>query len=215
VVGVLKVLDEHEVAVVKEGGQLPDREVPDAPGVLVLVGEAGVKYQAPERGSGLVDSAQWFDEERQRAVPWHDLNDALPGPCSELGAESKFGGLVALPTGVVTPPGGPEREAGLGHDEAALDHRTGDGIEGSESAVPLGGGTEDGHDVTSRLFLQADESWQETGRKGVTPGGLHQASRGRRQGPRAKRVGGGDSDEGRVTEEQGEGVITLRVGQAD
>ena len=88
VVGVLKVLDEHEVAVVKEGGQLPDREVPDAPGVLVLVGEAGVKYQAPERSSGLVDSAQWFDEEGERAVPWHDLDNALPSPCSELGAES-------------------------------------------------------------------------------------------------------------------------------
>ncbi len=49
VVGVLEILGEHDVAVVEEGGELPDGEVPHAPRVLELVGEAGVQDQAPER----------------------------------------------------------------------------------------------------------------------------------------------------------------------
>ena len=64
VVGVLEVLSEHDVAHVEECGELRDREVPDAPRILKLVGDAGVEDEAPPRVGGLVHRAERLDEER-------------------------------------------------------------------------------------------------------------------------------------------------------
>jgi hypothetical protein len=54
VVRVLEVLREHDVASVEEGRELGDGEVPYPPGVLVLVGDAGVEDETPPRGGSLV-----------------------------------------------------------------------------------------------------------------------------------------------------------------
>jgi hypothetical protein len=105
VVCVLKVLGKHDVAEVQEGSQLRDREVPHTPGVLILVGNTGVKDEAPPRGSCFVHCSKGLDEEWEGAAPRYNFDHALPGPGGELGAESDLGGLVPLPAGVVRPPG--------------------------------------------------------------------------------------------------------------
>ena len=101
VVCVLEILGKHDIADVQHRRELRDGEVPDAPGVLHLVGDSSVKDEAPPRVGGFVDRTEWFDEEREGAVARDQLGDALPGPCGELGPECDFGGLVAFPAGVV------------------------------------------------------------------------------------------------------------------
>ncbi len=101
VVGVLEILREHEITDVEEGRKLGDREVPDAPGVLKLVGKSSVEDEAPPGRRGLVDSAERLDVEREGAAPRHHLHDALPRPGSELGTKGDLGSLVALPASVV------------------------------------------------------------------------------------------------------------------
>jgi hypothetical protein len=101
VIGVLEVFGEHDVAVVKQCSKLRNREVPDAPRVLELVGEACVEDEAPPGGGGLVYRAEWLDEEGKAAVAGNHFCDALPCPGGELGAESDLGSLVAFPTSVV------------------------------------------------------------------------------------------------------------------
>ncbi len=69
--------------------------------ILIFVGNAGIQDEAPERVSGLVNSAQGLDEERQGAVVGHHFDDALPDPSGELGTEGDLSGFVAFPTGKV------------------------------------------------------------------------------------------------------------------
>jgi hypothetical protein len=61
VIGVLEVFCEHDVTVVEECSKVRNREVPDAPRVLELVGEACVDDEAPPGGSGLVYRAKWLE----------------------------------------------------------------------------------------------------------------------------------------------------------
>ncbi len=63
VVRILKVFREHDITGVEEGRELGDREVPYPPGVLILVGNAGVEDEAPPRRGGLVHCPQRLDEE--------------------------------------------------------------------------------------------------------------------------------------------------------
>ena len=53
-IGVLEVFGEHDVAVVKQCSKLRNREVPDAPRVLELVGKACVEDEAPPGGGATV-----------------------------------------------------------------------------------------------------------------------------------------------------------------
>jgi hypothetical protein len=156
VVGVLEVLGKHDVAEVQEGSQLGDRKIPHTPGVLILVGNTGVKNEAPPRGGCFVHGSKGLDEEWEGAAPGYDFDHALPSPGSELGAESDLGGLVPFPAGVVRSAGVPQRHSRLGHDHPALDYRGGDRVERAQAAVPLAGGHENRHDVAGRLLLQAD-----------------------------------------------------------
>ncbi len=64
-VGVLENLCEHDVAEVQKGGELGDREVPHAPGVLILVGDAGIKDEAPPLGCCLVYGTKGLDGDRE------------------------------------------------------------------------------------------------------------------------------------------------------
>jgi hypothetical protein len=141
-VRILEVLREHDVASVEEGRELGDGEVPDPPGVLVLVGDAGVEDEAPPRRGSLVHGPERLDEQGQGASLGNHLHHALPDPGSELRAERDLGGFVALPAGVVGSPRVAEGEPGLGHDHAALGHSGGDRIEGAETFVPVRGGHE-------------------------------------------------------------------------
>ncbi len=100
-VGVFQVFSKHDITVVQHGGESGDRKIPYAPRILELVGDAGVQDEAPEGISGLVDSAQGLDEKWQGAVVGHHLDDALPDPSGELGAEGDLSGFVAFPASVV------------------------------------------------------------------------------------------------------------------
>jgi hypothetical protein len=122
VVRVLKVLREHGVAHIEQGGQLGNGKVPDAPRVLERVGDACVEDEAPPRSRCLVDSAQRLNEERVAAPMGNHLDNALPGPSCELRADGYFGRLVALPAGMIWLSGGAESEAGFWHGELTADH---------------------------------------------------------------------------------------------
>jgi hypothetical protein len=83
VICVLKVLREHEVTSVEEGCKLGDGKIPYTPGVLVLVGDAGVEDEAPPRGSSLIHGPEWLNEEGQGAALRDHFHHAWPGPCGE------------------------------------------------------------------------------------------------------------------------------------
>jgi hypothetical protein len=55
VVSVLEVLGKQDVAEVEKACELGDGEVPHTPGVLELVGDAGVEDEAPPRGGHFVN----------------------------------------------------------------------------------------------------------------------------------------------------------------
>ena len=211
-VGVLEVFGEHDVADVEERGELRNGEVPDAPRVLELVGDAGVENQAPPRVGGLVHRAERLDEEREGAVAGNHFDDALPRPGGELGAKRDLGGLVALPAGVVRASGRAKGKAGLGHAESPFDDRRGHRVERAEALVPLGGGAEDRHEVAGWRLAEADVLRHEARGEVGAPGGVHQTGRGGRGGPGQDGMGGADGDQrlGREEERQGVGVIGLR-----
>ncbi len=66
---VLKVLGKHDIAEVEEAGELGDGEVPHTPGVLELVGDAGVEDEAPPRGGRFVNGAPKDSMKRGRGQP--------------------------------------------------------------------------------------------------------------------------------------------------
>jgi hypothetical protein len=103
VVGILEVFSEHDVTVVQKSRELRDGEVPHAPRVLILVGNAGVEDEAPPGCCGFVDSAEGLDEEGNGATLGNHLNNTLPSPGCYFGPEGNLGSLVALPAGVVGP----------------------------------------------------------------------------------------------------------------
>ena len=109
----------------------------------------GVQDEAPPWWGGLVHGAEGLDEEGKGAVGGDHLDDALPGPGGELGAEGNFGGLVAFPAGVVGAPRGAEGETRLGHAEPSLDDGGGRGVKRAEASVPSVRRAENGHDVSS------------------------------------------------------------------
>ena len=132
------------------------RKIPYTPGVLKLVGDTGIEDEPPPRSGGLVDRAQWLDEERKRAATGDDLDDTLPDPDREFGAERDLGSLVPLPASVIRASGVPEGEARFRHDHAALDNSGSDRVEGAQTAVPLSPGRVDRHHVAGRGLLKAD-----------------------------------------------------------
>jgi hypothetical protein len=103
VVGILEVFSEHDVTVVQKSRELRDGEVPHAPRVLILVGDASVEDEAPPGCCGFVDSAEGLDEEGNGATLGNHLNNTLPSPGCYFGPEGNLGSLVALPAGVVGP----------------------------------------------------------------------------------------------------------------
>ena len=158
---VLEIFREHDVAMVEEGGQLPHGEIPHPPGVLVLVGEAGVQNQAPEGRGRLVHRTEWFDEEGEGAPARDDLDNALPDPRGKLGPERDLGGLVPLPAGMVGEARGGHGETGLGHDEPAFHDGASHGVEGAEAAVPLRGRPVHREHVPGRGLFEANEVREE------------------------------------------------------
>ena len=85
-----------------------------------------------------------------------DLDDTLPDPDREFGAERDLGSLVPLPASVIRASGVPEGEARFRHDHAALDNSGSDRVEGAQTAVPLSPGRVDRHHVAGRGLLKAD-----------------------------------------------------------
>ena len=102
-VGILEVFSEHDVTVVQKSRELRDGEVPHAPRVLILVGDASVEDEAPPGCCSFVDSAEGLDEEGNGATLGNHLNNTLPSPGCNFGPEGNLGSLVALPAGVVGP----------------------------------------------------------------------------------------------------------------
>jgi hypothetical protein len=163
VVCVLEVFCKEDIAEVQECRQLRNGEVPHAPRVLVLVGDAGVQDEPPPWGSGFVNGTERLNEEGKGTADGNHLNDTLPDPGRELGAESNLSCRVPLPAGVVGPARMAEREAGLGHGHSALHHRGCDGVEWAKALVPLSGGHEDRHNVPNRCLLETDVLGEEAG----------------------------------------------------
>jgi len=212
VVGILEVLREHDVTYVEEGRKLGDREVPDTPGVLKLVGESSVEDEAPPGRRGLVDCAKRLDVEREGAVSGHHFHDALPRPGSELGTKSDLGGLIALPAGVVGTPGRAERETGLGHGGARNDRRR-RGVKRAKALVPDSRRVVDRHDIAIRTFGKFNVRGKEAGLKGCAPRRGDQGPGGGRERARQERVGGGDGDEAVRGKIKAQGVSGVRFGQ--
>jgi hypothetical protein len=214
VVGILEVFSKHDVADIKQSGQLRDGGVPYAPGALKFIGQASIKDKAEPRVRGLVNSTQGLDEERGGAAGRDHLDDALPNPCGEFGAEGYLGCLVLLPAGVVGAPRGAQCEAVFGHVEAALDDHGGRGVERAEAPVPSRGGAEDGGQVARGALPQPNVGREEAGGEGLSAGGEDQAL-GWRERPRAERVGAGHSDQSGRREEEGKGLGGVRFGEFD
>ena len=175
VISVLKVLGEHDIAGVEESGERRDREVPDAPGILILVGDAGIEDEAPEGISCLFDCAKGLDEQGERAISGYHFANALPGPGGELGTDGYLRGFVLFPRCVVGPAGRTKGKTGLGHDEPAVDDGRRYRVKGAEASAPLGPGIVDGHDIPGGGLLEADEIWVEAGRKRVASNGVDHA----------------------------------------
>jgi hypothetical protein len=188
VIGILQVLGEHDVADIKESRELGDRKVPDAPGILELIGDAGIQDEAPPWRGGLVDGPEGLDEERQRAVERHHLNDALPDPHSELGAKGDLGRLVSLPARMIRPARWAQGEAGLGHMKAPLDNGGRRGVEGAETLVPCGGRVINRHEVALRELLEFEIGGHKTGHESRSAGGDDKTSGRRRGGPGEQRL---------------------------
>ncbi len=168
-VGVLQVFSKHDITGIQHGGESGDRKISYAPRILILVGDTDIQDEAPEGVSGLVDSAQGLDEERQGAVVGHHFDDALPDPGGELGTEGDFSSFVALPTSMVGSTRGAERESGLGHDKEALSDMGYNRVERTEAAVPFWGSVVNRHDVAFRGLFEANEIREEARWKGVAP----------------------------------------------
>ena len=77
--------------------------IPHAPWVLILVGNANIENEAPPGCCGFVDSAEGLDEEGDGAALGNHLNNTLPSPGCYFGPEGDLGSLVALPAGMVGP----------------------------------------------------------------------------------------------------------------
>ena len=204
VIRVLEVFSEHDVAVVQECRELCDREVPHTPGVLILVGDAGVEDEAPPRRGGLVDSAERLDEEWDGTTLRNHLDNALPGPRGDFGPKGDLSGLVAFPTGVVGSAGVTERETRLGHSHASFDNGGGDGVERAEPLMPVGCLHEDGHDVAGWRLLEPEVLRKEPARG---PGREDaEAGRGRAVWAGKDRVRRADSNDSGAREKERKGV---------
>jgi len=104
---------------------------------MILVGDAGVEDEPPERISSLVYCTKRLHKEERRAPGWDNLNNTLCNPDCKHGSKGLLSLLVALSGRVIGAPGNMHREGG---DELGINNCSSHGshcIQRSKEGVPL------------------------------------------------------------------------------